>query len=230
VLLLNIICQQTVHLNNKLLDLLDKETDLSKIQELENTIKEENEEICSQYERVIEMAENLDKEYKDYYTEELVTIKIHCIYINKNNEIERVIEDKMILKTPGLLSKEEIVSIIKHGSICNQVKYSLLYILKYNINLEPIYLKTFLRNKALLKDIGSPFLQSVKNIDTIKFDKCISMFHDLNDLFIIFYDKDKGKLTNSSELDVSNNRTKKIYINSSSFKKTKRNIFKDNTP
>ena len=179
----------------------------------------------------LEEFENLDKEYKDYYTEELVTIKIHCIYINKNNEIERVIEDKIILKTPGLLSKEEIVSIIKHGSICNQVKYSLLYILKYNINLEPIYLKTFLRNKALLKDIGSPFLQSVKNIDAIKFDKCISMFHDLNDLFIIFYDKNKDKLTNDSDLTndlTSNNRTKKIYINSSSFKKTKRNIFKDN--
>jgi hypothetical protein len=179
----------------------------------------------------LEEFENLDKEYKDYYTEELVTIKIHCIYINKNNEIERVIEDKIILKTPGLLSKEEIVSIIKHGSICNQVKYSLLYILKYNINLEPIYLKTFLRNKALLKDIGSPFLQSVKNIDAIKFDKCISMFHDLNDLFIIFYDKNKDKLTNDSDLTndlISNNRTKKIYINSSSFKKTKRNIFKDN--
>jgi hypothetical protein len=39
--------------------------------------------------------ENLDKEYKDYYTEELETIKVHCIYINKNNEIERVIEDKI---------------------------------------------------------------------------------------------------------------------------------------
>jgi hypothetical protein len=179
----------------------------------------------------LEEFENLDKEYKDYYTEELVTIKIHCIYINKNNEIERVIEDKIILKTPGLLSKEEIVSIIKHGSICNQVKYSLLYILKYNINLDPIYLKTFLKNKASLKDIGSPFLKSVKNIDAIKFDKCISMFHDLNDLFIIFYDKnkdkDKDKLTNGLD-PTSNNRTKKIYINSSSFKKTKRNIFKDN--
>ena len=178
----------------------------------------------------LEEFENLDKEYKDYYTEELAAIKIHCIYINKNNELEHVIEDKIILKTPGLLSKEEIISIIKHGSVCNQMKYSLLYILKYNINLDPIYLKTFLRNKAPLKDIGSSFLQSVKNIDTIKFDKCISMFHDLNDLFIIFYDKnkDKGKLTNGSELYGFNNRTKKVYINSSSFKKTKRNIFKDN--
>ena len=173
----------------------------------------------------LEEFENLDKEYKDYYTEELATIKIHCIYVNKNNEIDHVIEDKIILKIPGLLSKEEIVSIIKHGTICNQVKYSLLYILKYNINLDPIYLKTFLRNKAPLKDIGSPFLQSVKNIDAIKFDKSISMFHDLNNLLIIFYEKDK--LTNGLDLS-SNNKTKKIYINSSSFKKTRRNIFKDN--
>jgi len=173
----------------------------------------------------LEEFENLDKEYKDYYTEELATIKINCIYINKNNEIDHVIEDKIILKIPGLLSKEEIVSIIKHGTICNQVKYSLLYILKYNINLDPIYLKTFLRNKAPLKDIGSPFLQSVKNIDAIKFDKSISMFHDLNNLLIIFYEKDK--LTNGLDLS-SNNKTKKIYINSSSFKKTRRNIFKDN--
>ena len=183
----------------------------------------------------LEEFENLDKEYKDYYTEELAGIKIHCIYVNKNNEIEHIVEDKIILKTPGLLSKEEIISIIKHGSICNQMKYSLLYILKYNINLDPIYLKTFLRSKASLKDIGSPFLKSIKNIDTIKFDKCISMFHDLNDLFIIFYDKDKDKdkdknkdNNNDTLTNGYNNRTKKVYINSSSFKKTKRNIFKDN--
>jgi len=199
----------------------------------ENNKKEEeiDEKIDSSW---LEDFENLDNEYKDYYTEELAAIKIHCIYVNKNNEIERIIEDKILLKTPGLLSKEEIIGMIKHGSICNQVKYSLLYILKFNINLDPIYLKTFLRNKAPIKDIGSPFLQSVKNIDAIKLDKCISMFHDLNDLLIIFYDKDKNKdkdkdkdLTNGSDL-TTNNRTKKIYINPSSFKKTKRNIFKNN--
>jgi hypothetical protein len=173
----------------------------------------------------IEEFENLDKEYKDYYTEELATIKIHYIYVNKNNEIERIIQDKLILKTIGTLSKEELISIIKHATICNQVKYSLLYILKYNINLDPIYLKTFIRNKDTLKNIGTPFLQSIKNIDSIKFDKSISMFHDLNNLFIIFYDKNKDKLTNNSTSD----KTKKIFINPNSFKKTRRNIFKDNT-
>ena len=196
---------------------------------MEKEEKEEKEEIIDENidSSWLEEFENLDKEYKDYYTEELATIKIHCIYVDKNNEIARVIEDRIILKTPGLLSKEEIIGIIKHRSICNQVKFSLLYILKFNINLEPNYLKTFIRNKASLKDIGNPFLQSIKNIDTIKFDKCISMFHDLNDLLIILYDKDKSKLTNGLD-QTANNRTKKIYINSSSFKKTKRNIFKDN--
>jgi hypothetical protein len=54
------------------------------------------------------------------------------------------------------------------------------------------------------------------------------MFHDLNDLSIIFHDK--TNLTNSGSTNISYHnkiKTKKIYLNSSSFKKTKRNQFKD---
>ena len=188
----------------------------------ENKYNEEDEmEVDSSW---LEEFDNLDKEYKDYYTEDLTVVKTHCIYVNKGNEIERIIEDKILLKTPGLLSKEETVSLIKRNSICNQVKYSLLYILKYNINLDPINLKTFIRSKSELVDLGTPFLQSVKHIDDIKFDKSISMFHDLNELLIIFYNKD-ATLTHHNR-----SGTRRIYINSSSFKKTKRNIFKDNLP
>ena len=53
------------------------------------------------------------------------------------------------------------------------MRYSLLSILKFNINLEPIHLKTFLRNKN--PSIGAPFLQSIKNLDTIKFEKSIKI-------------------------------------------------------
>ena len=171
----------------------------------------------------IEEFENLDKEYKDYYTEDLTFIKIHCIYLNNENEIERVLEDNLILKKTGFLSREEIVSLIKHNMVCNQVKYALLYILKININLDPIHLKTFIKSKDPLSVIGGNFLQSIKNIDTIKFDKSISMFHDLNDLIIIFYNTG---LETPSPLNKS--QTRKIYLNSTSCRKTKRNIFKGN--
>jgi hypothetical protein len=158
--------------------------------------------------------EKIDNEYKMYYTEDISFIKIHLIYVNNNNDIEKVKEEKILLKINGVLQKEELLSIIKNNLLSNQLKYSLLSILKFNINIEPIHLKTFLRNKNPL--IGSPFLQSIKNIDTIKFDKSISMFHDINELIIIFQQKN----------NIINNRTKKSFINSNTKKRTKRKELK----
>ena len=158
--------------------------------------------------------EKLDNEYKMYYTEDISFIKFHLIYVNNNNEIEKVKEEKILLKINGVLQKEELLTIIKNNLLSNQLKYSLLSILKFNINIEPLHLKTFLRNKNPL--IGSPFLQSIKNIDTIKFDKSISMFHDINEVIIIFQHKN----------NIINNRTKKSFINSNTKKRTKRKELK----
>lgn len=172
--------------------------------------------------------EKIDNEYKIYYTEELSFIRIHSIYVNINNEIEKVREEKCLLKNPGILQKEELLSIIKHNSFSNQVKYSLLSILKFNINLEPINLKTFLRNKN--PAIGAPFLQSIKHLDTIKFEKSITMFHDINEILIIFHQKiNKPVNIISSELKNDTNRTKKVFINSNPKKKTKKKELKETT-
>ena len=169
--------------------------------------------------------EKIDDEYKNYYSEELSFIRIHSIYINSSNEIEKIREEKILLRVPGVLQKEDLLSTIKHNSFSNQVKYSLLSILKFNINLEPIHLKTFLRNKN--PEIGAPFLQSIKNLDTIKFDKSITMFHDINDLLIVFHKKNnKQSCASSSMRDVSN-KTKKVFSNSKPNRKTKRKELKE---
>ena len=164
----------------------------------------------------IQDFEKIDNEYKMYYTEEISFIRIHSIYLNLNNEIDKMSEEKILLKRPGILLKEELLSIIKHNSFSNQMKYSLLSILKFNINLEPIHLKTFLRNNH--KSIGNTFLQSIKNIDSIKFDKTISMFHDINEILIIFYPKNNKNTLEQKE----NNRTKKVLINPNAKKLTKK--------
>jgi hypothetical protein len=157
-----------------------------------------------------ELSEN---DYKNYYAEEITVIQIHLIYIS-DNSIEKVKEEKIILKTPGILQKEELVSIIKHNMLSNNIKYSLSSILKFNINLEPANLKTFLRTKD--KNIGNTFLQSIKNVDNIKFDKTITMFHDINGIFILFNEKIKSD---------TNKITKRAHFHSN--KKTKRNVFKE---
>ena len=170
----------------------------------------------------IQEFENLDNDYKNYYTEELSFLRIHSIYVNRLNDIEKIREEKILLKEPGIIHRDEVLSIIKHNSFSNETKYSLLSILKFNINVEPEFLKTFLKSKD--KNIGSSFLQSVKNIDSIRFEKSITMFHDINDLIIVFHQR-----VNKNNSSDSNNRTKKVFIKSNTKKRTKRKELKEIT-
>jgi len=170
--------------------------------------------------------EALEKDYNSYYNEDLSFIYINYVYVNNQNEIINISKDKYLFKTPGLLTREELVGLIKHNTIHNSVKYSLLSLLKYNIDFEPINLKTFLRSKD--KSIGNNYLKSISNIDTIVFEKSISLFHDINNLFIIFIDK-----SSSTNLYLVKPRqmTKRVYIHgwTNSQKRTKRNLFKEIT-
>jgi hypothetical protein len=150
-----------------------------------------------------------DEEYKIYYSEDISFIKIHYIYINMEGEIEKVKEEKLLLKTNGIIQKEELLNIIKSNLFSGKFKYSLMSILKFNINIEPQHLKNFLRNKK--PNIGTPFLQPIKNIDSIKFDKSISMFHDINELIILFNIKNNKPSTYTKKqlLNLKNKKTKR---------------------
>ncbi len=62
------------------------------------------------------------------------------------------------------------------------------------------------------------------------------MFHDLNNIMIIFMEKEKEKekeyTISSNKSHIGLNSTKRIYINqliNTNRKKTRRNLFKDNT-
>jgi len=172
--------------------------------------------------------EALEKDYNSYYNEDLTFIYINYVYVNNKNEIINISKEKYLFKKPGILSREELVGLIKHNTTHNSVKYSLLSLLKYNIDFEPIHLKTFLRSKH--KHIGNNYLKSISNIDTIVFEKAISLFHDINNLFIIFIDKSSttNNLTNLS-LVKHKQMTKRVYIHGwmNSQKRTKCNRFKE---
>jgi hypothetical protein len=84
--------------------------------------------------------------------------------------------------------------------------------------LEDDDIKNFLSNTHEERN----FLNIVKNIDAISFEKTINMFQDLNDLILIFYEKSKElKVVNT------NNSTKKIYLRSNANKKTIKKRYKD---
>ena len=161
--------------------------------------------------------EKTDKLYQDFYKDDLYYINLKLFYINRNNEIEKIKLESFLMNNPNHISREEILKILKNSSIDNDKKYSLLSILKYNITLDADDVKTFLTS-----DQERNFLTIVKNIDAVPFEKTISMLQDLNDLFLIFYEK-------SSELKQinPNNLTKKIYLRSNFNKKTIKKRYKD---
>lgn len=167
----------------------------------------------------IEDFELQDKNYESFYTEDINHINFHCIYVNRNNDIEKIKEEKLLMKTPNYISRDEMIGILKKNSIINNKRYIVLSIVKYNINLEPSDINFFLKPS---KHLDSTFLTSVTNIDAIPLEKSISMFQDLNDIFIIFSET-IGKTTKIDTKSINN--TRRVYINKrNGRKKTLRNM------
>ena len=165
----------------------------------------------------IKNFENNDKLYQEFYKDDLYYINLRIIYINRNNEIDKIKNQPFLLTSPNKILREEVIGIIKNNSQDNNIRYSLLSILKYNVNLEPDDIKNY-----LIKKDNNNFLSVVKNIDTIVFEKSISIFHDLNDILFVFYEKSKEIVKRNL-----NTMTKKIFFHYNNSKKTIKKRYKD---
>ena len=163
----------------------------------------------------INIFENTDKLYQDFYKDDLYYINIDLIYINQLNEIEKIKQDSILMSIENCITREELIGLLKRNSIDNDKRYTLMSILKYNITLDAEDINSFLLSNNYDSNIYNEddnydtddFLTVIKHIDTIHFDKSIHMFQDLNNIFFIFYEKPKN-------LNQSNNVSKKIYLTS----------------
>jgi hypothetical protein len=163
--------------------------------------------------------ENNDKLYKDFYKDDLYYINLKILYINRENELDKIKQENLLMSKPNTIFHEELLQILKKNSLDNDKRYSLISILKYNITLDTDDIKHYLQNN----DNNIHYLSAIKNIDTVIFEKSISMFHDLNDLILIFYEK-----SNELKKKDPNNSTKKIYLCPlNSNKKTIKKRYKD---
>jgi hypothetical protein len=150
--------------------------------------------------------EKVDKDYASFYLEDLNYIKATIIYVNNNNEVEKIKEEKIFIKNANHISRDEIIGILKRNNTKDDKIFTIMTMLKYNFDLEPTEVRNFLLNKE-----DYSFLSIVKEVDEIAWNRTISMFHDLNDLFIIFYENEKIK---TEKKDTK--KTKRIYLTSSS--------------
>ena len=157
--------------------------------------------------------EKTDKLYQDFYKDDVYYVNLKYVYINRSNEIEKINQESFLMSNPNVISREEILKILKRSISIHETNYSLLAILRYNINLDTTDVKNFI----LHPNEYSSYLRVIKNIDALSFEKTIHMFQDLNDLILIFYEKSKElKEVNP------NTCTKKIYLAKKTIDKSKR--------
>ena len=155
----------------------------------------------------INELENEDDLYNDFYLEKINNVDLHVIYIDKKNNIEHIKKDKYFFDNQTIY-KENLLHLLKKNSFYQNTKYKLLSVIQYNIDLLPENV-----NDYILNNDSYDFLNIRKTLNNIVWKDSITLFKDINSLYIIYYDK----------INKDNTTTKKIYIKSKKkLNKTKR--------
>ncbi len=97
----------------------------------------------------------------------IVGMKIRCIYVNHDSEIDRIKEEYTVMNDDEI-TREELLCLLKGNSRDNGLRYSILYILKYNIT-----------------PLGNDFLTPIRKIESIAFE---NPDDDLKELILVYFE------------------------------------------
>ena len=155
----------------------------------------------------IDSIEEIEKDNDILYKEKIDEITLIFLYIN-NNEVQNTKKDYFELKKPGVLSKEDLVSIINKNKINNSLKYTLNSILKFNITIDPENIKKFIVDEDITAQ-NNLYFSKLKNVDDINWEDSINMFEHLNTLFFIYNIKKSNNSATKRVIFKKQNTTRK---------------------
>ena len=167
----------------------------------------------------IEEDTRLSKISQNYFRENMKYIYTYCIYINKGLNIDKIVSSVQELSSictvdsPEYgLSKTVISDIIQANQILSTgIKYNLLDILVYNVDLEPENIQGFSKMDSLEK-FTSRFLKTYSHGQDIIISPSIFIFHNLNSVYFIFQEVDTNLQPALKTSDRSKKKTKRVSI------------------
>ena len=154
----------------------------------------------------LEEYEKSEEEYNDFYKTGVESIQISFLYVNHENELFHVKTEKCVLNE-GRIHKEDLLFILREHMICNDTKFLPVSLLKYNIDLDVEDVKKYLRDDNYPRD----FLTHEKYTNDIEWADTISLFHDLNSLYVIFKERKSSSQTKRIRIH-SNRKTRRKFI------------------
>jgi len=137
------------------------------------------------------------EKYNDFYKESVTNINVNYLYIDNQGNIEKISTKKKFLSEPNVLSKEELIYLLKKELINNR-EYSVNTIFKFNISLDNDDIISLYNDKII--DFEQ-FIKTYNGFEDIEWKQTINLLKDMNELNIVFMKKNRR-----------NNMTKRIYI------------------
>ena len=135
-------------------------------------------------------TERLSKIDQNFARENMNEIQLHSIYINKTNHIDKITSSAHALMMVDLsnrimgLTNEYVLQLVESMKLVNGIKYKLLDILVFNVDLEPENIQAF--SQTCADTCQSRFLKTYSVIQDIKIPASIFIFHNLNSIYMIF--------------------------------------------
>lgn len=127
--------------------------------------------------------EEKERKYEQFYKKPVEKITFFFCYISTTNEIYKIRKDTISL-TNSLITKEELIKIIKRNEIEDNIIYRFKRLIQYNdkTEIEEIY-----NNKKA----NTEFIKILNcaTLDDMIFDKTIGLFENLNSLFFLYKER-----------------------------------------
>ena len=147
----------------------------------------------------VDSYKTAEQQYHDFYNEPVRAINVFSLYINTENTVVTIKREPLTLNNDSRLPREQLIALIKANQHVNTLKYKLFSLLRYNINLLPEEIPDFIAYNATdphphpHNSYSQRFLTPEAFIQDIYFVDTISIFQDLNALYLIFKEDERKK-------------------------------------
>jgi hypothetical protein len=176
----------------------------------------------------IEEDTRMSKINQNYFRENMKYIYTYCIYINKGLNIDKIVssvqelsilgQDDLSIPSPTAIygiSQTTLSEFIQTNQILpTGIKYNLLDILVYNVDLEPENIQNFSKTDSL-GEFTSRFFKTYQQGKDIIILPSIFIFHNMNSIYFIFQEVDNENtklLTAIKSNENSKKKTKRVSI------------------
>ena len=146
--------------------------------------------------------ENEDKYYEKFYKSNVKYVNLVFLYLDLDGNIVHTKNYKQNINN-NKITKELLIHILNKNSKLNKKKYKTISILKYNIDLEPEKVRSYIEKNDNLYD----YIDVTNYLDDIVYNDSIIFLKNLNSLHIIFYPK-KNKIVSTKKIYIKNKKNK----------------------